>query len=84
MGGDQHGGQAKGSLGSPSFGMSHIVIGLGLHLKTIAAQLPQHNDLHEPHHTLVDLDVFDHLIASSVYVQYIFTKIFVKRHYLKQ
>ena len=59
--GDQHGGQAKGSLGSPSFGMSHIVIGLGLHLKTIATQLPQHNDLHEPHHTLVDLDVFDHL-----------------------
>ena len=41
--------------------MSHIVIGLGLHLKTIATQLPQHNDLHEPHHTLVDLDVFDHL-----------------------
>ena len=59
--GDQHGGQAKGSLGSPSFGMSHSVIDLGLHLKIIAAQLPQRNDLHEPHCTLVDLDVFDHL-----------------------
>ena len=59
--GDQHGGQAKGRLGSPSFSVSHSVIGLGLHLKTIAAQLSQHNDLHEPHCTLVDLDVFDHL-----------------------
>ncbi|KIM57904.1 hypothetical protein SCLCIDRAFT_16855 [Scleroderma citrinum Foug A] len=44
---DQHGGQAKG---------------LGLHLKSIAQDLPMdHYDLHEPHQLLAQLDEYDHL-----------------------
>lgn len=35
--------------------------GLGLHLKSLAQQLPQKFDLHERHRQLSELDEYDHL-----------------------
>ena len=37
------------------------MLGLGLHLKALAAKLPPRNDLHEPHRKLTSLSEYEHL-----------------------
>jgi hypothetical protein len=62
--GDQHGGQAKGSVSLASFMLPQLILspGLGLHLKCLAAKLPPRYDLHEPHRTIDSLSEYDHLL----------------------
>lgn len=62
--GDQHGGQAKGNLNIFLFLVrlyKCCVLGLGLHLKQVASQLPPRHDLHEPHRLVSSLTEYEHL-----------------------
>jgi len=43
------------------FNSFHSLLGLGLHLKALAAKLPLRYDLHEPHRTLASLSEYEHL-----------------------
>jgi hypothetical protein len=38
-----------------------FLVGLGLHLKSLAQKLPERFDLHEPHRLLIELTEYEHL-----------------------